>query len=44
MIPDLELIMKTNIKYAKNLLGFKFKPAKVTIIDTANSDVQLGLI
>ena len=44
MIPDLEIEMKTDKTYAEELLGFKFKPAKDCMSETARSVVRLGLV
>ena len=44
MIPDLEFIMQTDVSYAEELLGFKFKPAKGCISENARSVVRLGLV
>ena len=44
MIPDLGIVMQTDTTYAEELLGFKFKPAKGAIVDTAKSVVRLGLV
>ena len=44
MIPDLEIVMQTDTKYAEELLGFEFKPAKGCIVENAKSVVRLGLV
>ena len=44
MIPDLGLMMQTDVSYAEELLGFKFKPAKDCISENAKSVVRLGLV
>ena len=44
MIPDLEIVMQTDTKYAEELLGFDFKPAKGCIVENAKSVVRLGLV
>ena len=44
MIPDLEITMQTDTTYSEDLLGFKFKPAKGCMADTAKSVVRLGLV
>ncbi len=43
MVPDLGITMQTDVSYAEDLLGFKFKPAKGCIVDAAKSVVRLGL-
>ena len=44
MIPDLELEMKPETKYAEELIGFEFKPASGALIDAGKSVVRLGLV
>ena len=44
MIPDLGIMMQTDTRYAEELLGFKFKPAKGCISENAKSVVRLGLV
>ena len=44
MIPDLQIEMKTDTKYAENLLGMEFKSAKSAMTEAAHSVVRLGLV
>ena len=44
MIPDLGIMMQTDTRYAEELLGFKFKPAKDCMTENAKSVVRLGLV
>ena len=44
MIPDLELEMKPETKYAEELIGFEFKPASGALVDAGKSVVRLGLV
>ena len=44
MIPDLELEMKPETKYAEELIGFEFKPASSALIDAGKSVVRLGMV
>ena len=44
LIPDLEIVMQTDTRYAEDLLGLKFNPAKDCISETAKSVVRLGLV
>ena len=44
MIPDLELEMRPETKYAEDLIGFEFKPASGALIDAGKSVVRLGLV
>ena len=44
MIPDLEIEMKPETKYAEDLIGFEFKPANSALVDAGKSVVRLGLV
>ena len=44
MIPDLELEMKPETKYAEELIGFEFRPASGALVDAGKSVVRLGLV
>lgn len=44
MIPDLGIHMETDTSYSEKLLGFKFKPAKDSIIECGKSIIRLKLI
>ena len=44
MIPDLGILMQTDLSYAEELLGFKFKAAKDCMAENAKSVVRLGLV
>ena len=38
------MLMQTDTTYSEDLLGFKFKPAKGCMVETAKSVVRLGLV
>jgi len=44
MVPELGILMQTDTSYAEDLLGIKFKPAKDSVEEAANSVIRLGLI
>jgi len=44
MVPELGILMQTDTSYAEDLLGIKFKPAKDSVEEAANSVIRLGLV